>query len=575
MGATRTPERVSSAFGLSPVEPVRFEACKSIQMGGVLFLLPFLLECHLLSYQQYYAQREGYYNFDSLFILQSFLFLLRIKNIEQSKGYNPGELGKLIGYDRIPEVKTFHRLINELTLQKKTSCWGAHLSEEWIEEEEPELYYIDGHVQVYHGYLANLGKKHVSRQRLCLPGMMEFWVNDVSGKPFFFVTAQVNEKMIEMLESEIIPRLLLSHTVSDEQKKLMKENADYPLFTLIFDREAYSPAFFNRLWKKYRIAIVSYRKNVKDTWDKSLFAEVKIEVSMEKDTVMMLAEQDVVIDNVPMREVRKLSADGHQCSILTTNRIWTLGIVAIHMFGRWIQENYFRYMRQDYDMDKILQYSIDEIYGDFMVVNQEYNNITYRIKKVRDKLSHKKVDCYEHAQKMPEQSSEPEQSSVMKKGKEAKLMNNWLKKQLSLTEEITEIEEEIKTLVAARDKIPYKIPVSEMPEKNRYNKLNQEGKFLQNIIKMICYRAETAFANLLSIHFKRFDDEIRTLVKTICRQTVDLYPDYHNNQLIVTLYPLANLRSCKAVENVIQYLNLSKTLYPGTQLMMIFKIATI
>jgi hypothetical protein len=37
-----------------------------------------------------------------------------------------------------------------------------------------------------------LGKKHVSRRRLCLPGMMEFRVNAVSGQPFFFITAQIN-----------------------------------------------------------------------------------------------------------------------------------------------------------------------------------------------------------------------------------------------------------------------------------------------------------------------------------------------------------------------------------------------
>jgi hypothetical protein len=568
MGATRVSERVSSAFGLAPIELVRFEACKSIQNGGVLFLLPFLLECHLLSYQQYYVQREGYYNFDSLFILQSFLFLLRIKNVEQTKGYNPGELGKLIGYDRIPETKKFRGMLNELTLQKKTSYWGSYLSEQWITEEEPELYYIDGHVQVYHGYLANLGKKHVSRQRLCLPGMMEFWVNDVSGQPFFFVTAQVNEKMIEMIESEIIPKLLQMHPVSDEQKELMKANANYPLFTLIFDREAYSPAFFKRLWDKYRIAIVSYRKNVSDSWDKLLFTEMEIKTPLGKNT-MMLAEQESVINKFPMREIRKLSQDGHQSSILSTNRIWTIDTIAIHMFGRWVQENFFRYMRQDYNMDKILQYSIDEVSNDFMVVNHEYNNITSKITNARDKRYRREAKCYEHAQSMPEQSSD------MKQENETKEMKKWLKKQLTLTEEIAKIEEEINNLIASREKIPYKIPVSQMSENTRYNRLNQESKYLLNTIKMICYRAETAFANLLANHLKRADDEIRALVKAICKQTIDLYPDYQNNELIVTLYPLANQRSLNAVQNVIEILNQSKTIYPGTDLVMIFKIATI
>lgn len=237
MAATRLEERVQSAFGLLPAAPVRFESCRSVALGGVMLLLPFLLECGLLSYRDHYSQRKGYYTFDSLMITLSFLFLLRIKTPESSKLYNPGEIGKLIGSDRIPEVKKLRGMIGELTRAGKSYDWGKDLSCRWISEEEPQLYYVDGHVQVYHGYLAELGKKHVSRQRLCLPGMMEFWINSAEGLPYFFITAPVNEKMIEMLESEIIPRLLELHTISPEQQELMDADPDYPLFTLVFDRE--------------------------------------------------------------------------------------------------------------------------------------------------------------------------------------------------------------------------------------------------------------------------------------------------------------------------------------------------
>jgi hypothetical protein len=79
-------------------------------------------------------------------------------------------------------------MINELTTQGKCEDCGKNLSTQWISTEEPELYYVDVHVQVYHGRLAELGKKHVSRQRLCLSGMMEFWINSREGLPFFFIT---------------------------------------------------------------------------------------------------------------------------------------------------------------------------------------------------------------------------------------------------------------------------------------------------------------------------------------------------------------------------------------------------
>ena len=296
MACTRVDERVFSAFGLHPVNPVRFEPCQSIPNGGVMLLIPFLIECGLLSYRSYYDNRRGYYTLDSLLITLSFFALLRIKSVEQSKQYNPGELGKLIGYDRIPEVKKLRGMIHELTEAGKCEDWGKSLAVKWVKEEEPELYYVDGHVQVYHGYLAELGKKHVSRQKLCLPGMTEFWVNSSQGLPFFFITAEVNEKMIEMLETAIIPRLLELHTVSEEQQKQMEENPDYPLFTLVFDREAYSPALFKKLWDNYHIAVLTYRKNVKDEWEEAEFEEVNVDVRLG-ETKMKLHEKEVTLDD--------------------------------------------------------------------------------------------------------------------------------------------------------------------------------------------------------------------------------------------------------------------------------------
>jgi len=61
-------------------------------------------------------------------LLLSFFALLRIKSIEQSKSYNPGELGKLIGFDRTPEVKKLRGMLRELTNAGKCEDWGKSLS---------------------------------------------------------------------------------------------------------------------------------------------------------------------------------------------------------------------------------------------------------------------------------------------------------------------------------------------------------------------------------------------------------------------------------------------------------------
>ena len=118
-----------------------------------------------------------------------------------------------------------------------------------------------------------------------------------------------------------------------------------------------------------------------------------------------------------------------------------------------------------------------------------------------------------------------------------------------------------------RSTIPYKIPLSQIPPQSRYNKLDQESKHLQNIVKIICYRSETALANLIAPHFTRSRDEIRALIKSIIMRPIDLYPDYRNNKLEVTLYPLANRRSNEAVKKIIDTINCTNTKYPGTEWM--------
>ncbi len=278
-------------------------------------------------------------------------------------------------------------MIQELTVAGKSEDWGKSLAMQWIAQEEPELYYVDGHVQVYYGYMAELGKKHVSRQRLCLAGMTEFWVNSTEGLPLFFITSQVNEKMIEMLESEIIPRLKELHTVSEEQQRKIDKDKDYPLFTIVFDREAYSPSLFKKIWDEHHIAVLTYRKNVKasDVWDEAEFEDISVDTRLGK-TQMKLHEKQITLDGYSMREVRRLTTNGHQTSIITNNKILSVALIAGYMFGRWVQENFFRYLRQDYAFDKIIQYAVDEVDKTVMVVNREYSNIQYEIKRHREKL---------------------------------------------------------------------------------------------------------------------------------------------------------------------------------------------
>jgi len=558
VAATRVENRVFAALGLQKSD-ISFDSCESVEYGGVLFLLPFLLANGLLSYKKYYSQRHsGYYDFDSVILTLAFMYLCRIKSVEQLKHYSPGEMGKLLGLDRIPEARCLRGIIKELSIQERACEWNAYLSEDWIDHEDTSIYYIDGHVQVYHGHLANLGKKHVSRQKLCLPGMIEFWVNNADGLPYFYVTGQVNEKLQEMITTQLAPRLLELTNGKVSQQELDTDEL-LPRFTLVFDREAYSPSFFRHLWESFRIAVITYRKNVKDKWDEKDFSAYDVDTEVE--TTMYLCEKEVELNGVKMREVRRLTETGHQTSVITTNYKLSTILIALYMFSRWTQENFFRYMRQEYDIDRIIQYGVDEIDKTTMVVNQEYSNLTQRLKKLREKKAR-------HQAKLYALVTENIKGEMEQTGKN-------IKKQLCFRQEIELFEAEEQEILAQRKQQPYRISIDKMPEHSRYNKLKTESKHLQNIIKIICYRAETAIANLLTAHYRKGSNEIRALVKSIIFTKADIYPDYKSNILTLRLNSLATPRDNMAINEICQTLNDYEAVFPGTKLKLVLKTATV
>lgn len=538
---------------------MKFEACQSIAKGGVLFLLPFLIETGLFTFQKHYKELEkGYYYINFIIQLLAFMYLCRIKNPEQLKSVSPGEFGKLLGVDRVPEPKCLRAKVKQITNQEKATSWNKELAAYWSTEEENEFYYIDGHIQVYYGHNAKLGKKHVSRQKLCLPGMQEFWVNNKEGMPYFYVTGNVNEKLQFAIVNEIIPKLIneIPCKYSDEE---LETDKDIPRFTLVFDREAYSPVLFKQLWDDYRISILTYKKNVDDLWDIDDFESHKITIE-GVDTQMLLAEKTVVVNGVELREVRKKNQNGSQTTIVTTNKKLTIEEIAIYMFARWSQENFFRYMRQDYDFDRMAQYAVEQIDGDFEVVNPEYNKIEYQLKKVREKINRRLAKLYKL-----------EHENV--KGKLEETGKNYTR-QVIIEKELEELEEQEKMLLDKRSGLSYRLKVKDMPDESRYNKLHLESKHVQNIIKMICYRAETSFANRLSPYLTKSINEKRMLAKSIIKSNINLIPDYYENTLTVELFSLSTPRENNAVENICKILNEQNTVYPNTKLRLIYKMAT-
>ncbi len=559
IGASRINLRILASLGKTEQTPILFEPCQSLDNVGVLLMIPFLLQNGLLSYKEFYQPfQKVYYDLDFIILLLSFMFLCRIKNVSQLKGINSGEFGKLLGVDRIPEARCLYKKISDITKQEKAIEWNKSLAKRWIEKDETMIYYIDGHVQVYHGYKALLGKKHVSRQRLCLPGVMQYWVNNVEGMPYLYVNGEVNEKMQEMLESKIVP-LLKEELAQKVDQAILDADKGLPHFTIVFDREGYSPVFFKKLWNRYRVAVITYRKNVTDLWDENDFETEKIEV--DGDYIEMdLCERSVTLNDVPMREIRKKTASGHQTSVVTTNKKLSMILIAMYMFARWSQENFFRYMRQEYDLDRLYQAIVINVDSELVVVNPEYNKLTYRIKKIREKIRRREAKLYQLKVENVEEVMEKTGANLIK--------------QIKNEEELTTFRIDEKNMVEERKLHPYKIKIKDIPEEYRYTKIAGECKHVMSIVKMICYRAETSFINLIPKSYKKKATERRAFTKNSMQLKGDIIPDYENNILTVIIYTMSTPRENEALKKIIQILNDSETKFPGTNLTLKYKFAT-
>ncbi|MEJ7683030.1 MAG: putative transposase, partial [Segetibacter sp.] len=84
----------------------------------------------------------------------------------------------------------------------------------------------------------------------------------------------------------------------------------------------------------------------------------------------------------------------HQTAIITTNTVISTEIAAGRMFGRWSQENFFRYMIMDYDFDKMIEFGTETIDENKEVVNPQYRQLTHRLKKEREKTARLKAKLY-------------------------------------------------------------------------------------------------------------------------------------------------------------------------------------
>ena len=555
VAAHNVEARLAASVGALGCALPQFEAALDVPHGGVLCALPALLAMGLLEgAEKHLPLQEGYYALDSLLILLAFMVLSRMETVEELRGHAPGEWGKLLGLDRVPEVRTLRGKIHQISRDGKPEEWSASLCQRWMEKapEQAGALYIDGHVRVYHGDQTPLPKHYVAREKLCLRATVDYWVNAMDGQPFMVVNQVVDHGLIKAIEEDILPVLESLHPAFEAPAPAPNAHR----LTLIFDREGYSPEFFRRMRSK-QIACITYRKNVTDVWPEEEFIARQVPLVSGQIVTMKLAERGVCLPNkLWLREIRKLTERGHQTAIIATDYCTAAPTLAGQMFARWSQENFFRYGRRNFGLDRLADYSTEEITDPIQVVNPAYRQLDSQVRSANGKLSrlHAKWGA-----KNIEKTIDSEQMAL------------FIDEKSALQDQIEEIKDELIKLKTERKETPRHIKVQELPESERFRKLGSMSKHFMDTIKIVAYRAETALANIVR-EFLPKPDQARATLCALYACEADILPDYQNNTLTVRLHHSARNHTDAVIIKLCDELSATETMFPRTNLRMIFKL---
>jgi len=310
--------------------------------------------------------------------------------------------------------------------------------------------------------------------------------------------------------------------------------------------------------KQERIAVLTYHKFPGELWPEQEFRPHQVSLVNGEQVTMELAERGVQLSNALwVREVRRRSEKGHQSSILSTDYDSDLSRIAVAMFARWCQEIFFKYMRQHYNLDRLIEYGTESIPDTTRVINPAWRQLDTQIRRQNGLLSR---ELLQFAEIQLPQEMEPKEVQAYERNKG------------QLQQAIEERRQQIQQLKAQRKALAKHIEIKDLPDKDRFSRLRSEKKHFIDTIKLIAYRAETALAQLAREKLRRLDDA-RSLIRQLFRTEVDLNPDQQNKTLTVRLHPLTTQAHDEVVRHLCEELTSTETVFPGTDLRLIYEIS--
>ncbi len=539
----RALDRLLAACGyLDDARPM-FGSADAVPGAGVLVAVPVLVASGLFqSADKLYGDiGPAFYGLRTTLLTLLLMALWRIKRPEALKEYDPQVLGRVLGLDRAPEVKTVRRKLTRLAAYGRAERLGAELAQLRVHARGALMgfLYVDGHVRVYHGQ-RKLPKAYVARMRLALPATTDYWVHDQAGEPLFVVTAKANAALSQMLPV-ILP----------EVRRLVGERRT----TIVFDRGGWSPKLFQKLLQD-GFEILTYRKYKARRIGAPRFALRHATID-GRDVEYRLHDHAVrfLAGTLRLRQVTRLGDNGHQTQVITSRWDLTDIEVAYRMFERWRQENFFKYMRDEFLLDALADYRVEPDDPTRTVPNPARKKLDTEIRAARAVVATSEQAYGAAALDNPEARRPTMRGFKIAHGK--------------IGQELRAARERLAALHARRRGLPKRVELRDASD-GAVLKLATERKHLTNLIKMVAYQAESDLIALLAPHYARTDEEGRTLLHELFRAPADLRVS--DAELHLTLGSLSSPHRSFAVQAICEALNETATLFPGSCLRLRFTV---
>ena len=134
------------------------------------------------------------------------------------------------------------------------------------------------------------------------------------------------------------------------------------------------------------------------------------------------------------------------------------------------------------------------------------------------------------------------------------------------------LDEELEALKEQRKDLPRHVRAGDLPENQRLDALPVARRLFLDVIRMICYRAETRMMPFV-IEAQGKKSNARKLLAALMTADANILPDPENSILRIQILGLASNAADQALLPLIDELNQTETVYPGTSLRLVYEMA--